>query len=325
MTQATPNRLREYASQPDRAFRVTKGGRVITPEAIDSGEWKTWPGAIIAEGVRVLNPQSRNGLDFSAVLDAVARIHESHTVSLEHEESHGNQRPVSSTFGSLRNGRVEGGSVVADHHMLQEHAETPAYVERYLKEPASVMLSIEVDEGEYELGEALQENLRPVLNINSMLDTALVRRGGNTHRIYESAHADHEANMNEKLIESYEKRIAEACACEKQAQTDLATAIADRDKALADLKALQAKLDEQSGQLAVVESQRKVREQAEQLKVKITESQVARYAKFTDAELKEQLQEDAGRLKESKQYASAYDGPGSADDEDDDAFIDSLF
>jgi hypothetical protein len=324
MNQSPPQRLREYASQPDRSFRVTKGGKVITQESIDSGEWKTWPGAIIAEGVRVLNPRSRNGFDFSPVMESVARFHQSHTVSLEHEEAHGNKRPVSSTFGSLRNGRVEDGSVVADHHMLQEHSETAAYVERYVKEPASVMLSIEVDEGEYELGEALQENLRPVVNISSMLDTALVRRGGNTHRIYESDHSDSEKTMNEKLIESYEKRIAEACACEKQAKDDLQSITAERDKALADLQAAQAKLDEQAGQLAVAESQQKVREQAAESNVRLSETQVKRYAKFDEAELKEQLQEDARRQKESKPYASAYDGPEPTE-EDDDSFIDSMF
>jgi len=345
-------KLVERVAQSQGGLRVTRGGKPITLQEIDSSnEWRSWPGEVVIYGVRILNQKSKNGVFYSdgAVRD-VARIHESHDAAWEHEDAYNNQRPVRSRFGFFKNGRVieEAGAAIsaeADLVVFEgDEAEVNQLIIKALRRPSAQSFSIESDEGQWTEGEPRDDGLTEVAGIQEMLDTAAVGFGGTTHGLSESDKRKQrkprkrrsmtmsERALTEKLLREAkdslsesQRKLQEECGCHKETKDELSTAqaaLAAAEKARDDAL---AKIEELEGGIQESANRDKVRKLADEKKVKLSESDVSRYSKFSDEELTAQLEKD-GKLQESSggNYIESAPTGGSNDGGSNDIWEDDL-
>lgn len=329
-------KLREKIRQSQGGLRVTRGGKDITLRELDSSnDWRSWPGEVVFYGVRILNAESANGVFYTPpAIEDVARIHESHDAAWEHEDAYGEERPARTRFGFFRDGRTlkeNGAAVAAEADLVVfegDEGEVNDLIVKALRRPESLMFSIESGRGQWE-GEADSAGITQVARIHEMLDTAAVGKGGTTSSLRESRPKTRkktrktrsltmsESRLTEKLLQNAEealkesdRKLREACSCQEKAENALEKVTQERDAAL-------KKLEELEGEIQENKRASKVRELAESKKVKLSESDVKRYAKFDDAELTDQIEKDAklqeGKLQEGRGIESTPTGGGSED------------
>lgn len=299
MATATLNkkRLVEKISQPS-SLRVTKGGKSITESVLDSDEkWQDWPGPLVIEGVRVINRKSKNGVVYQdSALDNIAEIHQRHPIAVGHEDEWNNSRPLLTRVGQLRGGRRVSGGVDADWHLNERDDRSQQFVVDAIRYPENLCLSIEIDAGDWEGERVAEKEITLVTSVSRMLDTSLVARGGTTSKLNESERPRHKrkrqmATGTEKLVETLttDKRKLQ------EENDDLKKRLSALETDVARLKGEKTDLEEQVAdqKAAVAESEKKasIREQADELDIKLTEAKISRLSKLEADEIKEELEE----------------------------------
>lgn len=310
--------LQERVSQPSK-LRVTRGGVEITLDMLNEGnDWKNLPGETEIFPVRIVNRISKNGTIYeSPALRDIAKIHEDHYIATGHEDEYANPkypegfRPERTRFAKTRRARTieEHGQIVAvDAAMVIDESqpqEANRYAVKALRDPKSVMLSIETMPPPAWDGYRDEDGILHVTEVKEMLDTATVTNGGTTTSLQEN----HSPKKRRRKMPNGPQKLAEANAeitrlkehC-KACEGDI-LAKDSKIKELEDqLAALQPELDELATLRAKVqESERReaIIKEAKDLGLTLQESKLNRLVKQDESDVSEELKELQG-LKESK-------------------------
>lgn len=307
---STSYRLVERVEQLGQTLRVTRGGREITLKDIDSSQdWRSLPGETVIHGCRMLNAKSKNGHIYeSDFIRKAAQIHnDNHDVAIEHEDTTGNARPVLTRFGRTFNSKLveSAGEIVgfnADVGIYEgDQVLADSLAVRALRNPKSMMFSIEVERGQWG-GERDSTGTMRINRLQEMLDTCLVSRGGTTRSLKESDQRNQKMeNENTDLA----KRLQEMCTKCANQEADIEGLKQQRDAAIAERDALQAKFDALEVKVQESERRQMVVAQAKKLGIdtaRLTEEKIGRLAVHDDAGLEAELKELKESLGSSAQH-----------------------